>query len=340
MSKTRKPVVGITLGDAAGIGPELVAKVLADPSVLAICHPLVVGTKEIMERGAGFAGVSLQIHPVDRFEDAALEDGVVDVLDLHNLAADEVVLGKVDAKVGKAAVEYTLAALALAIDGKIHAIAFAPVNKAAMNLAGYDFQGQTELLAHYTGTKRFGMVLEVEDVFIFQYTTHMSLRQALDAVKRDKVLDAIKFAHESLVGFGYENPRIAVAGVNPHCGEGGKFGREDIDETMPAVEEARALGINVTGPIPPDAMFLQARGGQYDGVIAMYHDQANIAAKLMGDAVTVVAGLPIIRTSVVHGTAYDIAGKGIADPGMMKKAVMTAARLGARKYHIGIEGLI
>jgi len=326
--------VGITIGDAAGIGPELVAKVLGDPDVYNICQPLVIGTKEILERGASFAGISLYIHSVDRFEDARFEDGIVDVLDLHNLNMDEVILGKIDGKVGKAAVEYTLAALNLALNNKIHAIACAPVNKAAMHQGGYNFSGQTELLAHHTGIKKFGMVLSVEDVFIFQYTTHTSLRNALDAVKYDKMLDTIIFVDESLKLFGYENPRIGVAGVNPHCGEGGKFGREEIDEIQPAVEKAKYKGINVVGPIPPDALFLQARDGLYDGVIAMYHDQANIAAKLMGDAVTVVAGLPIIRTSVVHGTAYDIAGKGIANPSMMKKAIKVAARLGARKYNI------
>ena len=334
----RMPIVGITIGDPAGIGPELVAKALADPSVLEACRPLVIGTKELVGQGARFAGVALPIRAVEAFEDARFEDGVIDVLDLHNLSLEDVRLGVVDGKVGRAAVEHTLAALDLAMKEKIHAIASAPVNKSAMAAGGYHFQGQTELLAHYAGVQRFAMVLLVAGVFIFQYTTHMSLRDALDAIKRNEVYAAIAFAHASLKEFGYERPRIGVAGVNPHCGEGGKFGWEDINEIAPAVERARLEGIDVKGPISPDALFIHARDGTYDAAIAMYHDQANIAAKLMGDAVTVVAGLPVVRTSVVHGTAHDIAGKGIADPGMMKMAITTAAGLAARKHGLTCVG--
>lgn len=329
-----KPIVGITLGDPAGIGPEIVAKALADEEVCKACVPLVIGTRELMETGMKIGKVSFPINPISVFEDAKFEEGLVDVLDLRNIRLDEISLGVASERAGKAAVEYTLVALNLAMKGKIHAIVSAPVNKTAMRLGGYDFPGQTELLARYTGTKKIAIALKVAGVLIFQYTAHMSLRDALDTITYKGVLGAITFIDASLKEFGFDHPRIGVASVNPHCGENGKFGLEDINEIKPAVKQAQLAGINVEGPIPPDALFVQARDGLYDAVLAMYHDQANIAAKLMGDAVTIVAGLPVIRTSVVHGTAYDIVGKGIANPKMMKKAILTAVKLGARKYKL------
>lgn len=330
----QKAIVGITLGDAAGIGPEIVAKILIEDDLLEKCNPLIIGTKGLIEQGMNFAGVSFSINCINRFEEARFKDGVIDVLDLHNLDVNRVILGKVDKKVGKAAVEFTLSALGLAIEGKIHAISSAPVNKVAMNMSGYDFLGQTELLAYYSKAEKYSVVIEVGGFFIYEYSSHISLRNAINAIKCKPVLDKILFVNKSIKEFGYNSPRIAIACINPHCGENGRFGREDIDEILPAVEKAKQLGINIIGPVPPDALFIKAKNNEYDAVIAMYHDQANIAANLIGDAITLVAGLPVIRTSVVHGTAYDIVGKGIANSSMMKKAVLTAAKLGTKKYKL------
>jgi len=228
---------------------------------------------------------------------------------------------------------YTQKAGNMAMAGTIDAIVSAPLNKEAMRKAGYSFEGQTQILAELTGSKRFGMILLLGSIRVMMLTNHMALRAACDAVSKERVFEMITLADESLRGFGIERPKIAVAGLNPHSGEGGLFGREEIEGSIPAIEAASANGIDVTGPVPADVVFVKAREGGYDLVLAMYHDQANMAAKLLGfgEVVTLLAGLPIIRTSVGHGTAFDIAGKGIADHTNFVRAIETAAELAGIK---------
>lgn len=328
-----KPIVGITIGDIAGIGPEIVAKVLGNEDIYKVCRPLIIGTLDAMKMGMDFAGLQLELCPVDSTSSARYEQGKLNILDLKNIEAKEVELGKASARTGKAGIEYTICAVELAIKKEIHAVACAPMNKLAMHMAGYNFSGQTELIAQYLKVDDYGMVLSVDEILIFQHTTHISLREAINAVKKERLVKTIKLADSSLKFFGYPKPRLGIAGLNPHAGESGLFGSEEKEEMVPAICDARSMGINISDPVPADALFVQARSGQYDGVIALYHDQANIGAKLLGDdPVTVVAGFPIIRTSVVHGTAYDIVGRGIANPSMMKKAVKLAADLAKKRF--------
>jgi 4-hydroxythreonine-4-phosphate dehydrogenase len=230
-------------------------------------------------------------------------------------------------------VVYTQEAGRLALAGEIDAVVSAPLNKESMRAAGHQFEGQTQILAELCGAERFGMILLLGQMRVMMLTTHCALREACDAVTRERVLAMIELADQTLRAFGLPNPLLAVAGLNPHAGEGGLFGREEVEGSIPALEEARAAGIEVVGPVPADVVFGQAARGEYDLVLAMYHDQANMAAKLLGfgEVVTVLAGLPIIRTSVGHGTAFDIAGRGIADPRNFILALEAAADLARRQ---------
>lgn len=324
-----KPVLGITMGDAAGIGPELILKAFSSPDLFARCKPLIIGSMAVMERYRQLLGVGAPMRAITSAEDAVYQPGMLDVLDMGLVDAATLEIGKVAAEPGNAAVVYTQAAGRLALEGVIDAIVSAPLNKESMRLAGYPFEGQTQILAELTGATRFGMILLLGQIRVMMLTTHTSLRKACDAVTREKVLSMIELAHDTLRTFGIPHPSIAVAGLNPHSGEGGLFGREEVEGSIPAIEEATARGIDAVGPIPADVVFVKARQGAYDLVLAMYHDQANMAAKLLGfgEVVTVLAGLPIIRTSVGHGTAFDIAGRGIADPQNFIMAIEAAADL-------------
>jgi 4-hydroxythreonine-4-phosphate dehydrogenase len=324
-----KPIVGITMGDAAGIGPELILKVFCKETSYRLCNPLVVGSLDTMEYYRERLKIDVTLRSVEDAGQARYEVGVLDVLDLNQVDIPRLEVGVVAPGPGRAAVLYTQEAGRMAMDGVIDAIVSAPLNKESMRLAGYHFEGQTQILGELTGSKRYGMILVLGNVRTMMLTTHLPLRRACDAVTREKVLEMLELADQSLRTFGISRPRIAVAGLNPHAGEGGLFGREEIDGSIPAIQEAVAQGINAVGPVPADVVFLKAKQGEYDLVLAMYHDQANMAAKLLGfgEVVTVLAGLPIIRTSVGHGTAFDIAGKGIADENNFAKAIQVAVDL-------------
>ena len=328
-----KPIVGITMGDAAGIGPELILKAFKNGGLRGICRPLVIGSLAAMEFYRERLNIGLEFRAIDDPAAAEFEAGVLDILDLGLVDVASLKIGVVQAGPGKAAVVYTQKAGNMAMAGTIDAIVSAPLNKEAMRKAGYSFEGQTQILAELTGSKRFGMILLLGSIRVMMLTNHMALRAACDAVSKERVFEMITLADESLRGFGIERPKIAVAGLNPHSGEGGLFGREEIEGSIPAIEAASANGIDVTGPVPADVVFVKAREGGYDLVLAMYHDQANMAAKLLGfgEVVTLLAGLPIIRTSVGHGTAFDIAGKGIADHTNFVRAIETAAELAGIK---------
>ena len=324
-----KPIIGITMGDAAGIGPEITAKAYKNANIESYCRPFVLGDAKIMRKACELAASGFGVRSIGSVEDIELDGRTINVLDYDDIDADSMKPGVVDPMCGRAAVKYTIEAGNLAVARKIDAMVSAPRNKEAMRMAGYDYEGQTEILGRLTGSKNYGMVLVLGNLRIMMYTTHMSLRDACDAVKRDKIIRKVELADSSLKFCGIESPRIAVSALNPHAGEGGLFGREEIDEIIPAVEDLASRGINVTGPIPADTVFVKANEGEYDLVLAMFHDQANIVMKILkfGDVVTLLAGLPIIRTSVGHGTAFDIAWKGVANERNLAEAIRVASEM-------------
>ena len=337
-----KPIVGITMGDAAGIGPEIMAKALSLREIYETCRPVVIGDADVMREGIKVARVNLEINPIKELSEARFEHGIIDVLDLNNVRVKDLEVGKPQAMAGKASVEYIEKAVELALRGEIHAVATAPISKEAMNMAGYKYAGHTELLAHLTGTKDYAMMLTAGPLRVIHVTTHLPLSEVSRMIKKERVLRTIRLANRIMRKLGFSNPRIAVAGLNPHCGEGGLFGREEFEEIIPAVESARKEGLNVTGPLPADTVFIRAKGGEFDIVVAMYHDQGHIPIKMLGlewdeakkrwvsvGGVNITVGLPIIRTSVDHGTAYGKAGRreGTANPQSLIEAIKTAAKL-------------
>ncbi len=311
-----RPIIGITMGDAAGIGPEIVLKALLDKKLRDSCRWVIIGDAVFLRKIA---------------EDLAFSSDAdeAEIFDLKNLPA-EFTIGVDEAVTGKASAEYIKAAVSLWREGKIDAICTAPISKKAIALSGYEFPGHTEFLASLTDTKEFAMSFFGGDLRVVLLSTHLSLRDAIDLVKKDRLIELIKFSAQELGKLLNKNVRLAVAGLNPHASEGGMFGSEEQQEIVPAIEHCRdALGLDVSGPYSPDTIFLRGSQGEFDAVIALYHDQATIAVKSLafGSAVNVTLGLPVIRTSVDHGTAYDIAGKGIADESSMIAAISLAGEL-------------
>lgn len=322
-----KPVIGITIGDAAGVGPEIIVKALAEKEVYNICSPVVIGDLGIMKRAVSIVGKNLTCRAIDDVLSGGHEFGRIDVLDLNNLPED-LPFAQVDPRAGKAAYTYVETAVNLALAGKIAAIATAPLNKDAMNQGGCHFPGHTEILAHLSNTKNYAMMLTGGSLRVIHVSTHLSLRQACEKVKKDRVLKVIELADQAMKKIGIKEPRIAVAGLNPHSGEGGLFGTEEIEEIIPAIESAKTLGLNVTGPVAPDTVFYRAAVKKdFDIVVVMYHDQGHIPLKVLGfeEGVNITVGLPFIRTSVDHGTAFDIAGKGVANHMSMLESIRLAA---------------
>jgi 4-hydroxythreonine-4-phosphate dehydrogenase len=337
-----RPILALTMGDAAGIGPEICAKALSNEEIYEICRPLVVGDIGAMRMGAKVGGVRLALNPVGGVQEAGFRWGAIDVLDLGNIDVDELVMGKPQAMAGRASVEYVVRAAEMAMAGGVDAIVTAPLNKEAMNMAGHPYAGHTELLAELSGTRDYAMMLLAGSLRVIHVTTHVPLREVPDLITRDRVLQKILIAERAVKDLGIDDPRIAVAGLNPHSGEGGMFGREEIESITPAVVEARGLGLDVEGPIPADTVYGKAAGGAYDIVVAMYHDQGHMPVKLAGfkweadegrwgsvSGVNVTVGLPFIRTSVDHGTAYGKAGRreGTANPESMIDAIRIAVRM-------------
>ncbi len=336
----KKPIIGITMGDPASIGPEISVKALTDPKVLDLCDPLIIGDAAVMEDAVKVVCPGrVQIRAVKSVGEAVFEPGVINVYDMGLVDMDKLEYGKVSAMCGEAAFRYVEKVIQLAMDGEIDATVTNALNKAAINLAGHHFAGHTEIYAHFTGTKNYTMMLAHENLRVVHVSTHVSLREACDRVKKERVLTCIRIADDACRRLGIESPRVAVAGLNPHSGEGGLFGREEIDEISPAIDQARALGINADGPVPPDTVFSKARGGWYDIVVAMYHDQGHIPLKVTGfvydqasgrwsnvAGVNVTLGLPIIRASVDHGTAFGHAHQGLANPISLINAIEYAAK--------------
>ena len=336
MENNFRPIIAITMGDAAGVSAEIINKALSRKEIYKICRPLVIGDLNALMDSLEIAKVDLKFNPVKKSSEAKFQHGIVDVIDLKNIKIEKLVMGRPQAMAGKASVEYIEKAVKLALNREVHAITTAPLNKEAMNMAGHDYAGHTEILAHLTNTKDYAMMLTAGDFRVIHVTTHVSMREACSLIKKDRVLTTIKLAHKAMLSLGNENAKIAVSGLNPHAGESGMFGSEEIEEIMPAMEEAQKLGINIKGLYPPDTAFLRANKGEFDIVIAMYHDQGHIPIKMAGfeHGVNVTVGLPIIRTSVDHGTAYRRAGLrlGTADPTSLIEAVKLAIRMAKEKF--------
>ncbi|MBI3326011.1 MAG: 4-hydroxythreonine-4-phosphate dehydrogenase PdxA [Nitrospinae bacterium] len=328
-----RPLIALTMGDPAGIGAEVSVKALLQPEMYRICRPLVVGTLAVLEEACGMLGSGQRLQPVASPAEGRYTLGSVDVLDLAAEHPGPFSRGVATKEGGAAAVAYVEKAIALAMGREVDAIATAPINKEAMRAAGFPYDGHTELLAFRTGTKAYTMMLAAGDFRVFHVSTHVSLRGAIERAKKARVLQVIELAYHEIRQWGIAEPRLAVAGLNPHAGEHGLFGDEEFQEISPAVEEARSRGWRVSGPWPPDTVFARAHRGEFDGVVAMYHDQGHIPFKMTAFelGVNVTVGLPIIRTSVDHGTAYDIVGKGVADATNMVQAITLAAEMARRR---------
>lgn len=319
-----RPRIAITMGDAAGIGPEIVLKSLVDKTITQDCELVIVGDMRHLRDAAREFAPDLPLELLD----SSNEVNAILVADLQNLPGD-FALGTDAAVTGKASAEYIEKAVDLWRQGRIDAIATAPISKKAIHLGGYDFPGHTEFLAALTDANRVAMSFFGGNLRVVLLSTHISLRDAIAHVTTDNLIDLITFADAQLTNLLNKTPKLAVAGLNPHASEGGMFGTEEQNEIIPAVTACRDRGIDVSGPYSPDTIFLRAHRGEFDAVIACYHDQATIPVKSIsfGSSVNVTLGLPLIRTSVDHGTAFDIAGKGIADASSMKAAIRLAAEL-------------
>lgn len=324
---TDKLIIGITMGDPASIGPEITVKALARPEIYENCCPVVIGDAAVMEQAVKLVNrEDIKIHAVSSMKECKFQPGIIDVFDMKLVDITKLELGKVSIMAGEAAFQYVKKVIELAMTGEIDGTVTNAFNKEAINLSGHHYSGHTEIYADYTGTKKYTMMLAHENLRVVHVSTHVSLREACDRVKKNRIMEVIQIANQACIDLGIQNPKIGVAGLNPHSGENGLFGREEIDEIIPAIEAVRAEGINAEGPVPPDTIFSKARGGWYDIVVAMYHDQGHIPLKVVGfvynqdagkwDAVAgvnITLGLPIVRVSVDHGTAFDQAGKGVAN---------------------------
>ncbi|MGE5619392.1 MAG: 4-hydroxythreonine-4-phosphate dehydrogenase PdxA [Sphingomonadaceae bacterium] len=328
MSDTR-PILGVTMGDPSGSGPEILVKALTTPEVRSICRPIVVGDGATMRQAARVVGADVPIRSIDRVADAKHDDNAIEVLDLHNVDLAQLQYGKIQAMSGEAAFQSIVKAVELAKSGETAAVVTSGIHKESMNLAGHHYEGHTEILADLCGVKSVCMLLVAGSFRVTHVSTHCSLRQAIERAKKPRIMDVIRLTDQAVKRLGIAEPRIAVAGLNPHSGEGGLFGDEEILEITPAIEAAKAEGYNVVGPIPPDTVFFRMTEGQYDAVVAMYHDQGHIPTKVLSfdEGVNVTLGLPIIRTSVDHGTVFGKAGKGTARPASMIAALKLGAQM-------------
>jgi 4-hydroxythreonine-4-phosphate dehydrogenase len=323
-----RPLIGITMGDPAGIGPEIILKALADPEVYACCRPVVLGDREILGSALTGGSVGLRIKTVAAPKDAFGHCGVIDLIPLSNLERGNILPGKPVLAGGKAMVDYILEAVELAGRGEIRAMVTCPISKTLMHQAGYTYEGHTQLIAERTGAKDYVMMLAGSRLRVALATIHCGLKEVVHLLDAQTVYRTIHITATALrQDLGIAFPRVAVAALNPHAGEDGLFGSEEEEVILPAVLRARTEGMDIQGPLPGDTVFWKAAEGQFDVVVAMYHDQGLIPLKLLhfSDAVNLTLGLPIVRTSVDHGTAYDIAGTGKADPSSLKAAIKMAA---------------
>ncbi|MBN1254385.1 MAG: 4-hydroxythreonine-4-phosphate dehydrogenase PdxA [Deltaproteobacteria bacterium] len=324
------PLIAITMGDPAGIGPEIIVKAIGEKTIFAQCRPVVLGDKGILMYTAQWLKSSVTIKKIEEPAKGVFNPGILNILPLTDLPPEEVPLGTPQRKGGEATYRYIEKGVALAQEGIVDALVTAPISKEALNEAGYPFPGHTEFLAHLTRAEDQVMMLAGPKLRVALVTTHLPLREVPAALTHVRIKKTIVTTFQGLQQyFGITNPRLAVAGLNPHAGEGGLFGSEEEEVIAPAVAECRHEGMAVDGPLPPDSLFFNAASGRYDAVVAMYHDQGLIPLKLLHfrDGVNITLGLPIIRTSVGHGTGYDIAGQGVADPTSLINAILTASQM-------------
>jgi 4-hydroxythreonine-4-phosphate dehydrogenase len=339
-----KPIIAITMGDPASIGPEIAVKALLERNIHEICKPLLVGDVSVFEDIIKRLKLDAKINVIDRVTNAKFEWKTIDIFDLKNVDINKLVLGEISAMCGEASFQAIKKVIELALAKEVDATVTGPINKKSINEAGHHFAGHTEIYAHFTGTKKYAMLLVEDKMKVIHVSTHVSLRQACDLVKKERIIEVIQLLYNGMISLGEKNLKIGIAGLNPHAGDSGLFGTEDEMEILPAVEEARKMGFDVEGPVPPDTLFAKAATGAYGGVVAMYHDQGHIPFKLAGfkwnaekkqmdsvKGVNITMGLPIIRTSVDHGTAFEIAGKGIASADAMILAIESAAQLSKNK---------
>jgi len=331
-----RPLLAITLGDPAGVGPEVIVKALTHAIVYEQSRPLVIGDQRILARSLAWTGVTLDFDVVSEPAQGQYQPGTITLLDLQNADPAAIPPGQMNPAAGRAAVEYVFRACDMTLAGATDAVVTAPLNKEAMNLAGYHYAGHTELLTDRTGAERVSMLLTSPQLRIVHVSTHVALDEAIRRVTQQRVEEVIDLAQSSCQALGIAAPRIAIAGLNPHASEGGLFGDQEEREILPAIQRARARGLNVTDPQPPDTVFLRAVKGHYDIVVAMYHDQGHIPMKLLAfdSGVNVSIGLPIIRTSVDHGTALAIAGTGKASEESMLEAIKVAVQMAHAKSQL------
>ena len=335
-----KPKLAITMGDPAGIGPEICARSLAHTEIYDTSRPLVVGDAKIMQLAIDLLGLDLKVNAITNVNDAKFTPGIADVFDLNLIDLSTFQWGQVQVQCGNAAFQYVRKAIDLAMNNEVDATCTAPLNKEAIHLAGHNYDGHTEIYATFTGTKKYAMLLADGPLRVIHVSTHVALRKACDLCKKARIIEVTELIYDACRQFGIERPRIGIAGLNPHCSENGLFGTEEAEEIIPAVEELQSRGFDVEGPIPPDSIFAKAKSGRYDGVVAQYHDQGHIPLKVLGfnwDPVTgkmlpqkgvnITLGLPIIRVSVDHGTAFDVAGKGVAAEAALLSSIDYATRM-------------
>ncbi|MFW5988519.1 MAG: 4-hydroxythreonine-4-phosphate dehydrogenase PdxA [bacterium] len=333
----KKAKIAITMGDPAGIGAEIAVKALQREELYKNTLPIVIGSKSVIKDAVDFTKSNSDLNIIKKPEAAAGKFGTIDLLDLDNIKLNNFKYGQVSPAAGKAAIEYILKAINLAREDRVQAVVTGPINKEAINKAGYPYAGHTELFAEKTAANNYAMMLSSKEMRVIHVSTHLSLKEAVEKVKKERIYDVISLANKAMLGIGIENPKIAVAGLNPHAGENGLFGREEIEEIIPAVKKAAKEGINVEGPIPPDTVFSKVMGGRYDIAVVMYHDQGHIPMKVTGfkldqktnewksvSGVNTTVGLPIIRTSVDHGTAFEIAGENKANEDSLVEAIELA----------------
>jgi len=330
INKGQLPLVAITMGDAAGIGPQVIVKALSLDQVYQWCRPLIIGDLGVLEAAAQLCEVKLNFRPVTQPAQVANEGKMLAVLDLKNVNREALVWGELSVQAGQASIEYIKQATSLALAGKVDAICTAPINKEAINAAGHHYAGHTQLRAELTRTKSYVMILDCSKLRVALVTTHMPLAEVSSRLSCERVVSIARTVHNSMGSFfNLKQPRLALCAFNPHGGEGGLFGYEERDILQPAVRLLQAEGINIQGPSASDTLFVKAVAGGYDAVISLYHDQGLIPIKLLGfgAAVNLTLGLPIIRTSVDHGTAFDIAALNQANPGSLLEAIRLAAEI-------------
>ncbi len=334
------PLIGITMGDPAGIGPEIAAKALSESRIYRICRPLIIGDVRVIQLACKIVRVGLDLNPVKSPGEGNYEFGTIDVLDLGNIKIENLTYGKVSKMAGQASLDYINQAINLARTGCIDAVTTGPIHKQAIYLAGSSYPGHTEMFAQQTGTRDYAMMLVVDDLRVVHVTTHVALKEVPSFIKKERILRVIRLAHQAMISLEIDNPRVLVLGLNPHASDEGLFGSEEEKEITPAVHQARKEGILANGPLPPDTALLKLRSEGYDVAVAMYHDQGHIPLKLLAfdwnarsgkwksvRGVNVTLGLPMVRTSVDHGVAFDRAGQGTASPDSLIQAIELAALL-------------